>query len=323
VASLFITRGRTERVIAAGRVLLAALALLAVWLDPAERMHDSAPAYVLMAAYLGYAIGLVPILRPAFAPAAWWPILTHAVDLGAFVLLMQFTEGAFSPFFVYFLFSLTAATLRWQWRGAVLTGTAALALFAAMAIYAAAVAPEQFDLRAVISRSVTLLLATGMLAYLGAAHARGLSRLETLAAWRHSAVPDRAALVREIVESAAAILGAPRLLIVWETEEPWVDVALWDRGRFASAQEPPGTFGTVTAEGLRGRSFICLDAARSNARGRFVKRGSKDGCSAWTRRTSPSRISSTAGSWPGWSARASRRRTSSTSCGAGHSPKTG
>lgn len=262
---MFITQDRTERVIAVGRVLLAALAFLAVWLDPAEPVRAAPVAYVLMAAYLGYAIGLVPILRPAFAPAAWWPVLTHAMDLTAFALLMQFTQGALSPFFIYFLFSLAAATLRWQWRGALLTGAAALGLFVGMAVYAALLAPDEFDLQVIVSRSVTLLLATGMLAYLGAAHARGLGRLGRLAVWRHSAVSDRDALVRETTESAAAILGTSRLLLVWEGEEPWTEIAYWDAGRFAATKERPGVFHDVTAAALRGRSFICLDAARPNA----------------------------------------------------------
>ncbi|HXE80780.1 MAG TPA: histidine kinase [Vicinamibacterales bacterium] len=262
---MFITQDRTERVIATGRVLLAALALLAVWLDPAEPVRAAPVAYVLMAAYLGYAIGLVPILRPAFAPAAWWPMLTHAMDLTAFALLMQFTAGALSPFFIYFLFSLAAATLRWQWRGALLTGAAALGLFAGLSVYAALAAPQTFDLPVVVSRSVTLLLATGMLAYLGAAHARGLRRLQTLAGWRHAASPERMELLREIAASTSAILGTSRLLIVWEGEEPWIEVVYWDRGRFSTARERPGAFHEITAAALRGRSFICLDAARPNA----------------------------------------------------------
>ena len=72
MVSQFIVQSRTERVIAAGRVLLAATALLNVWLDPPP-VEGAAVAFVLLAAYLGYAIGLVPILRPAFAPAALAP----------------------------------------------------------------------------------------------------------------------------------------------------------------------------------------------------------------------------------------------------------
>jgi signal transduction histidine kinase len=273
VISIFIAHSRTERVIAAGRVLLAAIALLNVWLDPPGPLESAAVALVLLAAYLGYAIGLVPILRPAFAPAAWWPILTHAVDLAAFALFMQFTAGTSSPFYIYFLFPLTAATLRWQWRGALVTGAAALVLFIAMVLYAAYFAPvREFDVQIVVSRSVTLGLVTVMLAYLGAAHEHGLTRLKSLAAWPRQVLPDRAALVRDIVESVAIILGAPRLLLVWESEEPWVDVASWTGSRFAWRHEPPGTFGTMVAEPLRQHSFICPDASRTAPRVVYAER---------------------------------------------------
>jgi signal transduction histidine kinase len=272
MVSQFIVQSRTERVIAAGRVLLAATALLNVWLDPPP-VEGAAVAFVLLAAYLGYAIGLVPILRPAFAPAAWWPLLTHAVDLAAFALFMQLTAGTSSPFYIYFLFPLTAATLRWRWRGAVITGAAALLLFVAMVLYAAYLAPvREFDVQIVISRSVTLALATVMLAYLGAEHERGLTRLESLAAWPRQVLPDRTALIRDIVESVANILGAPRLLLVWESEEPWVDVALWSHSKFAWRHEPPGTFGTLVADPLRDHSFICPDASRRAARVVYAER---------------------------------------------------
>jgi signal transduction histidine kinase len=273
VASLFITQSRTERIIAGGRVLLAAAALASVWLDPPDPVETAAIVYVLLAAYLGYSIGLVPILRPAFAPAAWWPILTHGVDLIAFALFMQFTAGTSSPFYIYFLFSLAAATLRWQWRGALITGIAALALFAAMAAYAAWIAPDHdIDVQVIVSRAVSLAVATVMLTYLGAAHARGLARMESLAEWPREVLPDRAALVRDIVESVAVILEAPRLLLIWESEEPWTDVAMWDGARFQWGQEPPGTLEGMVAGPLRERSFICPDTGRRHARVVFSER---------------------------------------------------
>ena len=266
MASLFIAQSRIERIIATGRVLLAAIALLTVSLDPPEPIPMAAAAYVLLAAYLGYAIGLVPILRPAFAPAAWWPILTHAADLVAFALFMQLTAGTSSPFYIYFLFPLTTATLRWQWRGALVTGAAALLLFVAMAAYATYLAPGQINTQTVVGRSITLGVATIMLAYLGAAHAQGLARLQSLAEWPRQVLPDRNALVRDIVESVSRILDTPRLLLVWESEEPWVDVATWNGSQFTWRHEPPGTFGTLVAEPLRECSFISPDVTRRSSR---------------------------------------------------------
>ena len=259
----FIAHSRVERIIAAGRVLLTAIALASVWLDPPGPSEVATVAYVLLAAYLGYAIGLVPILRPAFAPAAWWPILTHSADLVAFALFMQLTAGTSSPFYIYFLFPLTTATLRWQWRGALATGVAALVLFVAMALYAAYLAPvPELDIQVVIGRCMTLGMATLMLTYLGVAHAEGLARLKSLTEWPRHVMPDRVALVRDIVESAARILEAPRVVLIWESEEPWVDVAAWSGSQFTWRHEPPGTFGAIVAEPLRDYSFICPDATR-------------------------------------------------------------
>jgi signal transduction histidine kinase len=136
-----------------------------------------------------------------------------------------------------------------------------------MTVYATYIAPSpEFDIQVVISRAVVLALATTMLAYLGAAHAHGQERLKSLASWPRRVLPDRSALARDIVESAAHILGAPRLLLIWDTEEPWVDVALWSDSRFTIRHEPPGTFGRVVADALRPYGFICLDATRPMAR---------------------------------------------------------
>ena len=40
-----------------------------------------------------------------------------------------------SPFFLYFMFSLLCATLRWQWQGVLWTSVAALAIFVGLGIY--------------------------------------------------------------------------------------------------------------------------------------------------------------------------------------------
>ena len=50
---------------------------------------------------------------------------------------MCFTEGSRSPFFVYFLFSILCATLRWQWRGTLWTAVGGLAAFIGLGVYAA------------------------------------------------------------------------------------------------------------------------------------------------------------------------------------------
>jgi len=58
---LYLPRLRPERIIAAGRVVLASSSLFAVWLDPLEPTRHPDLAYGLLAAYLGYAAVIAAI----------------------------------------------------------------------------------------------------------------------------------------------------------------------------------------------------------------------------------------------------------------------
>ncbi|MGH8570028.1 MAG: hypothetical protein ACREXU_18980, partial [Gammaproteobacteria bacterium] len=117
-----------------GRLVLAAAALLAAWLDPPGSAQQAQRLYFFLSCYLAYALLLVPLAwRP---PGSLRPLglITHLADLAAFTILVHLTESAASPYFLYFMFSLLCATLRWQWRGALWTSVAALAIFVALGI---------------------------------------------------------------------------------------------------------------------------------------------------------------------------------------------
>ena len=82
-----------------------------------------------------------------------------------------------------------------------------------------------------------------------------------LAAWPRAFAPDVFALVRDLLERTAGVLGAPRVLVAWEeAEEPWLYVASWGRGEFRGTREPPGTWEPLVAEPLAGADFLCPDA---------------------------------------------------------------
>ena len=107
--SLYSPASRAERLIAAGRVVLAASSLFAVWLDPTEPAKFAPVAYSLLAAYLVYAVGLALwVARAAVLPGAN-RLLSHAFDLVFFSLFTYFTSGPASPFIAYFVFSLVCA----------------------------------------------------------------------------------------------------------------------------------------------------------------------------------------------------------------------
>src|SRR5206468_10609458 len=90
--------------------------------------------------------------------------------------------------------------------------------------------------------------------------------MHELAGWPRVMPQHPAAVVREVLERAAAILRAPRALVVWEdADEPWLQLASWSvRGEFHLEREPPGTFVPLPAAPptLGGRFSREADAAR-------------------------------------------------------------
>jgi signal transduction histidine kinase len=256
---------RAERVIAAGRVVLAAFSLLAFWLDPAEPSKYAHIAYALLAFYLGYGLSIAWLVWRAYVPIGHLPIITHVFDLVIFSVFAYFTEGATSPFFMYVVFSLICATLRWQWRGTLWTASAALGTFIGLGIYAAEVLHDPaFELNRFIIRSVYLSVMAMFLGYLGAHEHRLRNELSRLAAWPTAVPPEAHALVQELLEHASRLLGVSRLLMAWEEpEEPWLHVVLWASGICTWTREPPGTYQPLVSESLAGTSFLCRHCGSS------------------------------------------------------------
>ncbi|HNU83114.1 MAG TPA: hypothetical protein PKO05_06750, partial [Thermoanaerobaculia bacterium] len=160
--SIYAPRLRTERVIAAGRVLLAAGSLFAIGWDPSALIKHAATAYSLMLGYFGYSLLVALLVWRALGNLRLPGLLTHLVDLGFFSVFLYFTSGPASPFFAYFVFALICATLRWQWRGAVWTAAACLAAFAGVSFYFAEVlADPSFESTQTIMRVLYMLVVAG------------------------------------------------------------------------------------------------------------------------------------------------------------------
>lgn len=63
-------------------------------------------------------------------------LLIHGIDLTIITALISVTNGATSPFFVYFMFLLVGAALRWQVQGILWTAAAVLILYLSLGGYA-------------------------------------------------------------------------------------------------------------------------------------------------------------------------------------------
>jgi signal transduction histidine kinase len=252
---------RAERLISAGRLVLAACALTAVAATPAEAIHPTwRIAYALLGSYAAYALVVAVAVWRAPRPLKRTRLVTHLIDLLVFAIMYVFEQHVASGFFVFFVFSLLSATLRWQWRGTLFTAVTAFGVALVSALYQASSA-DQFESNRVLIRGLYLSVVAVLLGYLGVYEVRLRREISRLATWS-SALPDDAeGMIREVLTRIADVLSAPRVLLMWEErEEPWLNVALWTGRDLHWTREAPDALTPATAEHLASVDFFCSDA---------------------------------------------------------------
>ena len=127
-------RHRPGRVTGLSRLLLAAVTLAAMWADPGHPLGPSYIGYAVPAGYFAWAIALL-----AIGWGDWWrdfrlALPAHLIDLAAFGAVVALSRGHLSPFYVFALFLMLSAQMRWSWRGAARTSVAIFILFAAAGV---------------------------------------------------------------------------------------------------------------------------------------------------------------------------------------------
>jgi len=247
---------RAERLIAAGRFVLAFFSLVAVYLEPSTPARHQQSTYTLLGVYAAYALVVVVIAWRSPVASLRWRLASHALDIVLFTIFIYLTEGPASPFFLYFVFSLFCATLRFSWRGILATGVAAMAIYAAMAVIASLSDPA-FEGSRVVIREAYLGVIAALLVYLGVYQQRLRFELASLAAWPRELASRLDDLLRVTLAHAAGVLGTPRVLLVWEeSEEPWVYTATWAGDAYTAERSAPGAFTIPGTEELRNTSFF-------------------------------------------------------------------
>jgi signal transduction histidine kinase len=263
VADIYAARRRSEVLIAVGRLVLAAAGLLAVWLDPSEPSKYAEAAYTLLALYLGYAALIAAVVWASEVLTGKLALATHLIDLPIFTVFMFLTAGPTSPFFVYFVFSLFAGALRWQWRGVLWTALATLGAYIGLGVYAVdEFWDPAFQLNRFIIRGIYLALVAILLGYLSAYEQQLRREITKLAAWpRH--VPDRS-LLQEMLQHAADITRAPRILMLWQdTEEPWFFQATLFIDEFACTRIAGPNGSHLISDQLQDADFLCANVKSS------------------------------------------------------------
>src|SRR6266540_2442009 len=233
-------QSRAERVIAGSRVVLAVSTLLTVWLDPSEPSKYAESAFTLTTLYSVYSVVLFVIGWVAAPIPLDWAFGTHVVDLAMFSVFMFLTEGPASPFFVYLVYSLICAALRWGWRGTVSTAAVAMGVLVALALYSRFTGDPAFEPDRFFVRAVYLAVAAALLAHMGAYQERTQRDLASLANWPRDVGGERHALVRNLLARVSSVLRAPHVAVAWEQpEEPWTNIAMWQDGTFEWTHEAP------------------------------------------------------------------------------------
>lgn len=230
-------QSRAERLIALGRLVLAVASVLAIYLDPLEPPTLATLTYSLLAGYSVYALVVALWSLAAETTTHRALVISHAVDLAFFGTVNYFTFGPASPFFVFFVFSIICAMLRFGRRGTLVTAAMAVAVFIASS--AARVPESGFELNRFIIRTAYLFVLASMLIYLSAYQERIQRDLERIARWPRSGRRDRETLVTQLVAETAAIFRARRVLLGYQhlsTRCVWLGVR--ENGGFRVEEQP-------------------------------------------------------------------------------------
>lgn len=248
---------RAERLVASGRFALASASLAAVWLDPSAPSRYAGLAYALMSVYAIYAlvVALVAWQRPARTVAR--RLATHVLDLLVFTAVIYLTEGATSPFFLYFIFSLLSATLRFRLRGTFWTAVAALLIFIGIGSWTSLVLNDpNFELNRFLVRSVYLAIASVLLIYLSVHQEQHRHELWSLADWPRLLPESLSLLMAGLLSNAASTMRSDRVFLLWRRREEESRTLSWleDEECRSVPWNGPGV-----AAALEDSDFYCRD----------------------------------------------------------------
>jgi signal transduction histidine kinase len=254
-----------EWVIAQGRLFLCGLSLMAVFFEPPVPAQFASATYAMLISYFAYAVGVVAATHWRLPdPASARGI--HAADVLATSLLLFLTDGPTSPFFAFFTFILLAAALRWSWQGVLTTFGVLLIAFVGSSVTQSETLPEPpiaHAFRGTVIGAAYLAVIAAMLAYVSVYRERTSERLAKLAEWPAYAMRDEDLPgFASILAHAANVLGAPRVVTIWEEgEEPFLKTASWAQGSYQNSTEPAEAVADLVPPALMRSAFATDNVA--------------------------------------------------------------
>lgn len=253
-----VLKHRSGRVIALARAVMAAVFLLAIWVDPAQPALAVRPTYALLGAYLALAIGITAVTWNNWWLDARLAAPAHFVDILMFTILVLASDGYTSPFFVFFVFLILSAAIRWGWRETALTAGAVTLMFVMAGLAAGASQDTHLDLQRFIIRSGNLVVLSGILIWFGIN--QGFSTLGSLKDdLLGDLSPDETAL-ESAISRAARRTSAKSALLIWRWSDSGEGTILHlAHGKIATValQAPPKRTPSQTFlfDAVRNRAF--------------------------------------------------------------------
>lgn len=224
--------------IALGRLLLASLFLIAISAGTAPPAEFSRGAFVLLVGYSAIAFGFVLI-----AWNSWWQDAhlagpAHALDVAMFTIMVFLTKGDASPYFIFCIFVLLSAAIRWGWRATALTAVLLTLLYVlAGSLNAAKHTPLEFD--RFVTRTGYLIILSLILIWFGVNQWR--ARLSEHAEDFLSQPSPESPPLEIGLEGAMAAVRGSRGAFVWarRPKNNWT-VLIGENGGIAESELKPG-----------------------------------------------------------------------------------
>ena len=154
------------RIIALGRLMLAIFYAIAIGIDITQPARAPVIAYGLLTFYLIFAAAVVGLTWRSWWRDAQLTGPSHGVDIIVFTALVFVTAGYTSPFFIFFIFLLLAAAIRWGWKETALTALLLVLLYFATG-YLAVTSEIGFELYLFIVRTGHLVTLSLVLIWFG------------------------------------------------------------------------------------------------------------------------------------------------------------
>jgi signal transduction histidine kinase len=169
---------RSERIIAGARLVLAIAAFALLTVDPAVTSPDAIWASRVAALYFLYAVAVIWIVDRGLMPVEYVGICSQTLDTLWFPLILLFSQGENSPFFLYYVYSLVTAGFRWGFLATLLCNTANVGMYA---IVHFATVQAQFEFSRFWVRPTYLYVLACLIGYLGEYQKRTQRNLRALA----------------------------------------------------------------------------------------------------------------------------------------------